>query len=411
MQIDPRIRQSRTAEVTLTVTRDRMPLANDEVGVAQRRHRCLFGSEAFDFVPMANDEIGNESRDDMETYRDRFTTLYNFATLPFYWAGFEPERGNPDTERLLRAAGWFSDLDCTVKGHPLCWHTLAADWLLDISNPEIIAAQVERTRREVTDFAGSIDVWDVINEVVIMPRFDRYDNGITRIARQLGRVGMVRTVFEAARAANPDATLLINDFDTSPEYEHLIEDCLAAGIGIDAIGLQSHMHQGYWGTEKLDEVLDRFSRFGLPLHFTEVSLVSGELMPPEIVDLNDYQVEDWPSTPAGEERQAAEVVEMYSTLFAHPQVAAITNWGLRDGGWLNAPSGYLRRDLSPKPAYQALLELVKGEWWVAPTTLRTDGAGRARFRGFLGDYEVTAAGRSTGFSVEAAGTANLDVAL
>ena len=29
-------------------------------------------------------------------------------------------------------------------------------------------------------------------------------------------------------------------------------------------------------------------------------------MPPEIVDLNDYQVESWPSTPEGEARQADE---------------------------------------------------------------------------------------------------------
>ena len=44
-----------------------------------------------------------------------------------------------------------------------------------------------------------------------MPVFDRYDNGITRIARELGQVGIVRLVFDAARAANPTATLLIND--------------------------------------------------------------------------------------------------------------------------------------------------------------------------------------------------------
>ena len=33
-------------------------------------------------------------------------------------------------------------------------------------------------------------------------------------------------------------------------------------------------------------------------------------MPPEIVDLNDYQVTDWPTTPEGEERQAREWKQM-----------------------------------------------------------------------------------------------------
>jgi hypothetical protein len=147
------------------------------------------------------------------------------------------------------------------------------------------------------------------------------------------------------------------------------------------------------------------------LHFTELSLVSGELMPAEIVDLNDYQVDHWPSTPDGEQRQAAEVVEMYSTLVAHPQVEAITNWGLRDGGWLNAPSGYIRRDLSPKPAYEALLGLVKGEWWLPPTQMRTDDAGSVTFRGFTGEFELTAGGRTAGFTVATTGQESVDVSL
>ena len=36
----------------------------------------------------------------------------------------------------------------------------------------------------------------------------------------------------------------------STAYECLIEGVLEAGIQVDAIGLQSHMHQGYWGEEK-----------------------------------------------------------------------------------------------------------------------------------------------------------------
>jgi hypothetical protein len=223
--------------------------------------------------------------------------------------------------------------------------------------------------------------------------FDRYDNGITRLARELGRVGIVRLAFDTARAANPTATLLINDFDLSADYERLIEDCLAAGVTIDAIGMQSHMHQGYWGEERTLELLERYARFGLPLHWTESTLVSGELMPPDIVDLNDYQVDAWPTTPDGEARQADEVERHYRTLVGHPAVAAVTWWGLPDGGWLNAPSGLVRLDGSIKPAYESLHRLIKGEWWLAPTELRTDTAGRVRFSGFPGTYEVDASGR------------------
>ena len=216
----------------------------------------------------------------------------------------------------------------------------------------------------MTDAAGLIDTWDAINEAVIMPVFDRQENGITRLCRALGQVETVRLAFDTARQANPGATLLLNDFDMSADFEHLVEDCLEGGIAIDALGLQSHMHQGYWGVEKTLDVLERFARFGLPLHFTESTLVSGRLMPPEIVDLNDYQVADWPSTPDGEARQAEEVIAHYTTLLSDPAVAAVTWWGLPDGGWLNAPSGLIRADGTPKPAFDALRGLIKGSWWL-----------------------------------------------
>ena len=51
------------------------------------------------------------------------------------------------------------------------------------------------------------------------------------------------------------------------------------------------------GLEKLGVILKRFEKFGLPLHFTENTLVSGHIMPPDIVDLNDYQIPEWHTAP------------------------------------------------------------------------------------------------------------------
>src|SRR5687768_10783220 len=384
------IRKNRMSDVTVTILLpDGTRLANQEVTVAQTRHKFLFGTAAFDLVPFTNGGYQGKETEQAEERASKLTALFNAATLPFYWAGFEPERGKPITELVKNAARWCLERGLFTKGHPLCWHTLTADWLLSMSSDEILQAQLARIRREVSDFAGLINMWDVINEAVIMPIFDKYDNGITRLCRELGRINTVKVMFETARAENLTATLLINDFDVSPAYDILVEGCLEAGIKFDVIGIQSHMHQGWWGVEKTLKVLENFERFNLPIHFTETTLVSGHLMPPEIVDLNDYQVADWPTTTKGEVRQARETIRHYKTLFAHPLVEGITWWDLSDGGWLNAPAGLLRKDGSSKPAYDELLKLIKEDWWISPTRLNADGDGKISVCGFLGDYELT----------------------
>jgi endo-1,4-beta-xylanase len=407
----------RITETTVTVLgADGRPLPGVEATIAQRRHAFTFGNIGFDFIPLANDEtsidpadvetFGGASVEKLAGLADLWLDVFNTATLPFYWGRFEPQRGRPDTERLRRTAQWFVDRGARVKGHPLVWHTVTAPWLLDLSTHEIEKAQRERIQRDVTGFAGLIDTWDAVNEVVIMPVFDKEDNGITRLCRQIGRIATVRLAFDEAHAANPSATLLLNDFDMSTAYECLIEGVLEAGIAIDALGLQSHMHQGYWGEEKTLAIIERFARYGLPIHFTESTLLSGHLMPPEIKDLNDYRIPDWPSTPDGEARQADEIARHYTTLVSHPAVQAITYWGISDdGAWLGAPSGFVRRDGTSKPAYDALRGLVKGDWWVAPTTTRTDDAGRVTVRGWLGDYELTARGESSAFTLDGSGEA------
>jgi len=280
-----------------------------------------------------------------------------------------------------------------------------------MSNAEILQAQIARIQRDVSDFRGLIDMWDVLNEAVIMPVFDKYDNGLTRLCREMGRIRTIKAMFEATRATNPSAILLLNDFDVSDAYDILVEGCLEAGVQIDVIGIQSHMHQGYWGVEKTLKVLDHFARFNLPIHFTESTLVSGHIMPPEIVDLNDYQVQEWPTTPEGEERQAREAIQHYTTLFAHPLVEGITWWSLSDGGWLNAPAGLLREDGSSKPAYDEILKLVKGEWWTSPTKLITDSTGKIQFNGSLGEYELSYDGKQRPFSLTKADVTAIEVRL
>ena len=376
---------------------DGTPAVRREVSVDQVSHQFLFGCGAFDAVELMKTQ-DEKKQAFLRERMEKWLALFNYGTLPFYWGRYEPEEGKPAFRETMAAAKWLRQSGVQVKGHPLCWHTACAPWLLKYSNEEILCRQLERIHRDVTAYRDTIGLWDVINEVVIMPEFDRYDNAITRICREKGRVGLVKEVFAAAKECDPNAVLLINDFNTSEAYAHLIQDLLEANVPISAIGIQSHQHQGYWGLEKLNRVLERFSRFGLPIHFTENTLISGDIMPAHIVDLNDWQVDEWPSTPEGEERQAREISEMYSVLFAHPLVEAITTWDFNDGCWLKAPSGFVHEDNTEKPSYTALKNLIHGAW-ETHETLVTDDDGFLAFTGYKGDYQLKTAAGSAGFAL------------
>ena len=95
------IKDHRTATVTLRVSRqDGTPLSHRDVLLAQTRHKFLFGTAAFDLVPLANDKYVGRQKEHAEQRAGKLTALFNAATLPFYWARFEPEPGRPLTESI-----------------------------------------------------------------------------------------------------------------------------------------------------------------------------------------------------------------------------------------------------------------------------------------------------------------------
>jgi len=399
-RIEARIQQHRTAEVTLTVNGpDGAPLAGRAVTVRQERHKFLFGCNAFRAVGLRDPKLER-------AYRKRFADLLNFATLPFYWGGYEPAEGRTRRDRLMAMARWCKSEGIRTKGHPLCWHTVVPGWLEAKKPPEAEALQWARIDRDVKDFAGLVDTWDVVNEAVVMPGF-RPPNPISRLCKRVGRVALIGRAFAHARKANPKATLLLNDFDVSNRYKKLLRECLDAGVAIDVVGIQSHMHARYWGAEKAWEVCERFATLGKPLHFTELTILSGK----DKTD-DDWMGHHpgWNSTPAGEKRQAERVAELYTVLFSHPAVEAITWWDFSDNGaWQGAPAGLVRKDMSPKPAYDALMKLIKGAWWTKEVKATTDAKGRVTFRGFLGEYTVESPRGKGAFALDRSGKRRVTV--
>lgn len=81
-------------------------------------------------------------------------------------------------------------------------------------------------------------------------------------------------------------------------------------------------------------------------------------------------------------------MQLYTVAFGHPAVHGILDWGVGPEGQNFWPSAaLLRRDLSPRPAFEALLRLI-GQDWSPHVEGRTDGQGKVQFQGFFGEYTV-----------------------
>jgi GH35 family endo-1,4-beta-xylanase len=384
---DRRIESLRKADAVLAV-RDRSgaPVRGAEAVFSQKSHSFLFGCNIFQLFR------GTEARN--AAYAERFRKFLNFATLPFYWGQYESEKGQKlsQKETNLRTARWCAEQSILTKGHPLIWHEVFPKWgPTDAASARRLSE--ERVREIVPEFAGLVGMWDVVNEATVAGRFD---NGI---GRWIGAdpEAAVADALAWARESDPKAFLLYNDFNLSPEYE-VLASALAGRKGlVDAFGIQSHMHQGEWPLEKAWDVCETYSRFGLPLHFTELTVLSGPHKDPDDKDWHTVRP-DWNTTAEGETFQARYVERLYLLLFSHPAVKAITWWDLADGGWQGAPCGLVRKDLSPKPAYERLESLVNSRW-KSNAALDSDASGAVRFRGFLGDYQVTVRGKAYEFTL------------
>lgn len=94
--------------------------------------------------------------------------------------------------------------------------------------------------------------------------------------------------------------------------------------------------------------------------------------------------------PITEETQAVFLTRMYKLAFAHPAVKECTYWDLCDTyTWNEVEGGLLRPDLSPKPAYEALRELIRGTW-TSRAEMVSGEDGSCSFEGFEGEYEIWA---------------------
>jgi len=377
---ETRIRRHRTGKARLRfVTRGGIALAHFEGRVRLASHEFRLGANAYRLRAIKDKAL-------QQAYETRFDALLNYATLPFYWGGYEKWPGKTEVKRLEAMARWCKRRKITTKGHPLVWHEVFPEWAKEISDGEVLARLRERVEAIVSHFAGLIDIWDVVNEATVAQQFD---NAVGRWMSG-GAETRVNEALLWAHSAAPGAALLYNDFNISPDFEGVVAGLQKSGAPLAAVGIQSHMHKEHWPLEKAWQVCETYGQFGLSLHFTEVTVLSGRFKAP---DDNDWQRvrTDWPTTAEDEAAQLEYGRKFYTLLFSHPAVEAVTWWDLSDdGAWQGAPAGLVRKDMTPKPLYEWLMSAFgQGGVWSTDERIVTDSTGCADVSCFFGTYKVT----------------------
>ncbi len=376
-----RTRRVRQCELVIRVRdRDGRPVRGARVEVRQQRHAFLFGCNIFLLDPASRAPWQLE-------YQRRFVALLNYATLPFYWGAYEPAPGQPNEAKLEAMARWCAEHGLAAKGHPICWHEVWPRWAPTTADATIPLLEA-RVKTLIPQYARWVRYWDVWNEVHAATGPRHIGTGIGDWVRRDGAVRPVMTALRWAReVAPPGVVLLYNDFDISARNERLLQMLAVSNALPDAIGIQSHMHGGPWPLERVWAVTERFAVFDRPIHFTEMTVVSGQRRP-GVPNKERYEPGEWPTTPEGEAAQAEYVEQVYRVLFSHPAVEAITWWDFSDRrAWKLAPAGWLREDMTPKPVYERLMRLIRGEWWTEAAE-RTDSTGTVRVRAWRGVHRI-----------------------
>jgi len=365
----------RKKDVAVKVMKDEKPVPGAKVSVKMKSHQFLFGSNCF----MAGQY---KSGPENETYTKLFSELLNYGTLPFYWGSYEPERGTTEHKKLLEMVKWCKDNKIKSKGHPLVWHTVCPKWLTD--KDDVGKLLRDRIKDIMLLFGGAVDWWDVLNEVTVAGYFD---NPIAKWAVKSGMKDTVKFCVDAVLNVNPQANLVLNDFNVSPpDFETLLESIQKEGVNIKAIGIQSHMHSKLWTPEETANILEKYKKYRLPIHFTELSVLSGKSVKEVNFHLSDDN--EWVTADEDYAAQADYVKDFYTLLFSSPEVEAVTWWDFPDGNWLRAPSGLVTESLEAKPAYHALKKLIKEEWQTNVSGA-ADENGVYSCRAFYGEYEIT----------------------
>jgi endo-1,4-beta-xylanase len=374
------------------------PLQGAEIEIVQRKQDFLFGNLAFDLV------WGEPYQPDL--FKQRFLELFNFAIFPFYWSYYEKTPGMTEWRRALPALEWCLANGITPKGHPLVWPYDAGvpEWLYDLPDGSTEALIKSRVLNIVKGFEKYIQVWDVTNEAVNHISWDEATSpgfqakyhetslwrgipvagGFKREIPIRKAADWVEKSFRWAYAANPRATLIVNDYNQEIDpnvrqrFFDLVLELQARGVPVSGLGLQVHPVDHWLSPHEIWDTLEMYAALNIPIHITELHQPSWK-----------HEIEGgWRQGTWNEAVQAEYVEQLYRLFYGHPSVVSINYWGFSDRNiWIEG-GGLIDKEYHPKPVFNTLKKLIKTEWMTPAIITHTNAEGKVSFRGFFGQYDI-----------------------
>ncbi len=334
-------------------------LPNTRVEVKMLKHEFHWGAAV-----TSRAGVGSKDR---EIILSKHKELFNQG-LPityFVWNEQETPKGKEGADDILK---YFRDNGMATRAHVLVWER--ADHFPPDVQQMIKNGEKEKLRKRITDYItetvtrykGRVDEWVVENEAV--------DN--SEIRKVLGEESIAEW-FKVARAADPNARLMINENQTDGGKPSKIDRLLGLvklitdnGGPIDVIGIQGHRGAVPIEPTMMLAHFDRLAATGKRLAITEY----------------DMAAED-------EQLKADYTRDFMITIFSHPAFDCLTMWRFWDGQAVKRESVVYANDWTLRPCGQVYKDLVFKEWWTNENG-KTDDSGMFKTRGFFGDYEITA---------------------
>ncbi|MFE5311206.1 endo-1,4-beta-xylanase [Isoptericola sp. NPDC056605] len=251
----------------------------------------------------------------------------------------EPQQGQFSFSSGDRILDWATSHGKRVRGHALAWHSQQPGWMQTMSGSQLRQAMLNHVTQVATHYKGKVYAWDVVNEA--------YADGSSGARRDsnLQRTGndWIEAAFRAARAADPNAKLCYNDYNTD-NWSHaktqgvytMVKDFKARGVPIDCVGFQAHFNSGNPVPNNYHETLQHFADLGVDVQITELDIEgSGS-------------------------SQAEQYQGVTQACLAVSRCTGITVWGVRDSDSWRASGTPLLFDGNgqKKAAYTSVLDVL-----------------------------------------------------